>query len=85
MDNRITPTVTFTRLKLKEFATEPLINLIVTRVHASAMVGYIRCDFSIPDIYGQISVQNVIKILQTRLIDVSFEQTDVRTIAIDWS
>lgn len=83
MDNKTT--VTFTRQKLKEFATEPLISLIVTRVHASAMVGCIRCDFAIPDIYGQISVQNVIKILQTRLIDVSFEQTDVRTIAIDWS
>ena len=83
MDNK-TP-VTYTRQKLKEIATEPLITMIVTRVYASASVGCVRCDFAIPDIYGQLSVQNVIKTLQSRLTDVSFEQTDVRTIAIDWS
>ncbi len=77
--------VTYTRQKLREIATEPLITMIVTRVFASASVGCVRCDFSIPDIYGQLSVQNVIKTLQTRLQDVSFDQTDVRTIAIDWS
>jgi hypothetical protein len=83
MDNK-TP-VTYTRQKLKEIATEPLISMIVTRVYASASVGCIRCDFVIPDIYCQLSVQNIIKTLQTRLQDVSFEQTDVRTIAIEWS
>jgi hypothetical protein len=83
MDNK-TP-VTYTRQKLKEIATEPLITMIVTRVYASASIGLVRCDFAIPDIYGQLSVQNVIKTLQTRLTDVSFEQTDVRTIVIDWS
>jgi hypothetical protein len=83
MDNK-TP-VTYTRQQLKEIATEPLISLIVTRVYASASIGCIRCDFIIPDMYGQLSIQNVIKTLQTRLQDVSFEQTDIRTISIDWS
>jgi hypothetical protein len=83
MDNK--STVTYTRQKLKEIATEPLITMIVTRVYASASVGCVRCDFVIPDMYGQLSIQNIIKTLQLRLQDVSFEQTDVRTIAIDWS
>lgn len=83
MDNK--STATYTRQRLREIATEPLITMIVTRVYASASVGCVKCDFSIPEIYGQLSVQNVIKTLQTRLQDVSFEQTDIRTIVIDWS
>jgi hypothetical protein len=83
MDNKTV--VSYTRQKLKEIATEPLITMIVTRVYASASVGCIKCDFVIPEIYCQLSVQNIIKTLQTRLTDVSFEQIDVRTISIDWS
>lgn len=83
MDNKIQPT--YTRQKLKEIATEPLITLIVTRVYASASVGCVRCDFTIPDMYGQLNIQSIIKMLQTRLQDVTFEQIEIRTISIDWS
>jgi hypothetical protein len=77
--------VAYTRQKLREIATEPLIAMVVTRVYASASVGCVKCDFSIPELYNQLSVQNVIKTLQTRLQDVSFDQIDLRTISIDWS
>ena len=77
--------VTYTRQKLKEIAMEPLVAQVVTRVYASATIGCISCIFTIPDMFIQISVQSLIKILQPRLIDVTFEQTDTRTISIDWS
>ena len=83
MDTKIM--ATYTRQKLKDIATEPLVTQAVTRVYAAASVGCLRCDFIIPETYCQISVQMLIKILQTRLPDVTFEAIDNRSINIDWS
>jgi|LauGreDrversion4_2_1035121.scaffolds.fasta_scaffold01650_25 hypothetical protein len=73
------------RETLRKLSTDPLIESVMNRVKASALVGFMICDYTIPDTYPHVTVEYLIRLLKPRLPDVTLSQTGLRSIQIDWT
>ena len=73
------------RETLRKLATDPLIEGVMNRVKANALIGYMICDYVIPDTHPHVTTEYLIRLLKPRLPDVTLTQTGPRTIQIDWT
>ena len=73
------------RETLRKLATDPLIDSVMSRVKANALIGFMICDYVIPESHPHVSAEYLIRLLKPRLPDVTLAQTNVRTIQIDWT
>lgn len=70
---------------LRKLATDPLIETVMSRVKANALIGFMLCDYVIPDTHPHVSTEYLIHLLKPRLPDVTLTQIGQRTIQIDWT
>jgi len=70
---------------LRKLATDPLIETVMSRVKANALIGFMLCDYVIPDTHPHVSTEYLIRLLKPRLPDVTLTQIGQRTIQIDWT
>lgn len=73
------------REMLRKLATDPLIESVMARVKANALIGYMICDYVVPDSHPHVTPEYLIRLLKPRLPDVTLTQTGPRSIQIDWT
>ena len=73
------------RETLRKLATDPLIEGVMNRVKANALIGYMICDYMIPDTHPHVTPEYLIRLLKPLFPDVTLTQTGLRSIQIDWT
>jgi hypothetical protein len=76
---------TFSRDALKKIATDPVVDMVVSRVKAYALIGNLMCDYSIPDTHIHLTTETLIRLLKPKFPDVTITQLTPRSIQIEWS
>lgn len=70
---------------LRKMVHDQLIENILRRVKAHALMGYMQCEYVIPEAYPHTTAETLIQMLKPRLVDVMVTQTTSRSIQIDWT
>lgn len=76
---------TFSRETLKKIATDPIVDMVVSRVKAYALIGNLMCEYAIPDTHLHLTAESLIKLLKPKFPDVTITQLTPRSVQIDWS
>ena len=70
---------------LRKIVTDQIVESVISRVKAHALMGFMICEYSIPETFPQLTSEALIKTLKPRLPDVTLVQQCTRTIQIDWT
>ncbi len=70
---------------LRKIVTDQVVENVMARVKAHALMGHMICEYTIPESYPQLTSEALIKTLKSRLPDVTLVQICVRSMRIDWT
>lgn len=76
---------TLSRDMLRKIVHDQLVESIIKRVKAHALMGHMICEYAIPDTFPHTTSETLIQTLKPRLPDVSITQLTPRSIIIDWT